>query len=96
MGTVALAAGSDATLNFDGSKLLSVQIDQGIVNALVSNEQLLKADGGQVLMSAKTADTVLRTVVNNQARLRRARSGIRQDGSRWTVTTPAPSTSRAC
>ncbi|MDN7488397.1 filamentous hemagglutinin N-terminal domain-containing protein [Burkholderia sp. AU45274] len=66
MGTVALAAGSDATLNFDGSKLLSVQIDQGIVNALVSNEQLLKADGGQVLMSAKTADTVLRTVVNNQ------------------------------
>lgn len=66
MGTVALAAGSDATLNFDGGKLLSVQIGQAAVNALVSNEQLLKADGGQVLMSAKTADTLLRTVVNNQ------------------------------
>ncbi|MBN3771579.1 GLUG motif-containing protein [Burkholderia sp. Se-20378] len=66
MGTVALGAGSDATLNFDGSKLLSVRIDQGAINALVSNEQLLKADGGQVLMSAKTADTLLRTVVNNQ------------------------------
>jgi filamentous hemagglutinin family protein len=66
MGTVALGAGSDVTLNFDGSKLLSVQIDKGVVDALASNEQLLKADGGQVLMSAKTADTVLRTVVNNQ------------------------------
>ncbi|EKS9796464.1 MULTISPECIES: two-partner secretion domain-containing protein [Burkholderia] len=65
LGTVALGAGSDATLNFDGSKLLSVQIDQGIMNALVSNEQLLKADGGRVLMGAKTVDTVLRTVVNN-------------------------------
>lgn len=66
MGTVALASGSDVTLNFDGGKLLSVQVDQGTVNALVSNEQLLKADGGQVLMNAKTADTLLRTVVNNQ------------------------------
>lgn len=66
MGTVALGAGRDVTLNFDGGKLLNVQIDEGVVNALVSNEQLLKADGGQVLMSAKTADAVLRTVVNNQ------------------------------
>ncbi|AOJ31476.1 GLUG motif-containing protein [Burkholderia metallica] len=85
MGTVALGAGSDATLNFDGSKLLSVQIDQGIVNALVSNEQLLRADGGQVLMSAKTADTLLRTVVNNQGviearTLRNAAGRISLDG----------------
>ncbi|WP_029226553.1 GLUG motif-containing protein [Burkholderia ubonensis] len=66
MGTVALGAGSDVTLNFDGGKLLSVQVDKGAVNALASNERLLKADGGQVLMSAKTADALLRTVVNNQ------------------------------
>ncbi|WP_431822264.1 filamentous hemagglutinin N-terminal domain-containing protein [Burkholderia sp. F1] len=66
MGTVALAAGSDVTLNFDGSKLLNVQVDGGAVNALASNERLLKADGGQVLMSARTASTLLQTVVNNQ------------------------------
>lgn len=66
MGTAALAAGSDVTLNFDGSKLLSVQVDGGAVRALASNERLLKADGGQVLMSARTADTLLQTVVNNQ------------------------------
>ncbi|WP_423759923.1 filamentous hemagglutinin N-terminal domain-containing protein [Burkholderia sp. NLJ2] len=66
MGTVALAAGSDVTLNFDGSKLLSVQVDGRAVDALVSNERLLKADGGQVLMSARTANTLFQTVVNNQ------------------------------
>ncbi|MBN3790748.1 GLUG motif-containing protein [Burkholderia sp. Ac-20353] len=66
MGAIALGAGDDVTLNFDGRKLLSVEIDKGAVDALVSNNRLLKADGGLVLMSAKTADQVLRTVVNNQ------------------------------
>ncbi|WGS43768.1 filamentous hemagglutinin N-terminal domain-containing protein [Burkholderia sp. JSH-S8] len=65
MGTVALSAGSDVTLNFDGSKLLNVQIDGAAVNALVSNNKLLKADGGQVLMSARTANKLLQTVINN-------------------------------
>ncbi|UQP11803.1 filamentous hemagglutinin N-terminal domain-containing protein [Burkholderia cepacia] len=66
MGTVALAAGDAITLNFDGSKLLNVQVDERAVNALASNERLLKADGGQVLMSARTANALLQTVVNNQ------------------------------
>ncbi|KVN30637.1 filamentous hemagglutinin [Burkholderia pyrrocinia] len=69
MGTVALSAGSDVTLNFDGSKLLNVQIDGAAVNALVSNNKLLKADGGQVLMSARTANKLLQTVVNNVGRI---------------------------
>ncbi|QFS36703.1 two-partner secretion domain-containing protein [Burkholderia cepacia] len=66
MGTVALAAGDAVTLNFDGSKLLNLQVDERAVDALASNERLLKADGGQVLMSARTANALLQTVVNNQ------------------------------
>ncbi|KAG8153029.1 filamentous hemagglutinin [Burkholderia catarinensis] len=66
MGTVALGAGSDVTLSFDGSRLLSVQIDKSILDAFVGNERLLKADGGQVLMSARSANALLETVVNNQ------------------------------
>ncbi len=69
LGTVALGAGSDITLNFDGGRLLSMQIDQGAVEALASNAQLLKADGGQVLMSAKTASDLAAAVVNNQGSL---------------------------
>jgi filamentous hemagglutinin family protein len=66
MGTVALGAGKTVTLNFDGGKLLSLQIDEGVANALAHNLQLLKADGGTVLMSAKTASDMAGTVVNNQ------------------------------
>ncbi|WDD94247.1 filamentous hemagglutinin N-terminal domain-containing protein [Burkholderia sp. FERM BP-3421] len=69
LGTVALGAGNDITLNFDGGRLLNMQIDKGAVEALASNEQLLKADGGLVLMSAKTASDLAATVVNNQGSL---------------------------
>ncbi|QJW53208.1 Heme/hemopexin-binding protein [Serratia plymuthica] len=66
MGSIALGAGDDITLNFDGNKLLNLQVDGAAVNALVQNGGLLKAEGGQVLMTAKAASDVLQTVVNNQ------------------------------
>ncbi|HEP1044685.1 TPA: filamentous hemagglutinin N-terminal domain-containing protein [Serratia marcescens] len=66
MGTVALGAGDDITLNFDGNKLLNLQIDGAALNALAQNRGVLHANGGQVLMSAKAAGDALRTVVNNQ------------------------------
>ncbi|MFH5253211.1 GLUG motif-containing protein [Burkholderia semiarida] len=65
MGTVALGAGNDVKVNFDGSKLLSLEVNGAAVDALVSNGGLLKADGGQVLMSARSANSLLDTVVNN-------------------------------
>lgn len=69
MGTVALGAGDNVTLNFDGNKLLNLQIDGSALDALVQNGGVLRADGGQVLMSAKAAGDALRTVVNNQGTL---------------------------
>ncbi|KAF1004500.1 MAG: Heme/hemopexin-binding protein [Pseudomonas sp.] len=69
LGSVALAAGNDLTLNFDQNRLLSVQVDGGVTNALASNGGLLQADGGQVLMTARAASTVLQSVVNNQGTL---------------------------
>ncbi|OLF55646.1 GLUG motif-containing protein [Pseudomonas chlororaphis] len=66
MGRVALGAGDAFTVNFDGNNLLNLQVDGAAVNALVKNGGLLKADGGQVLMTSKTAGTMLQTVVNNQ------------------------------
>ncbi|MCB2251433.1 filamentous hemagglutinin N-terminal domain-containing protein [Pseudomonas chlororaphis] len=79
LGNVALAAGKDITLNFDGNGLLNLQIDGGAVDALVQNGGLIKADGGQVLMSARSADSLLKTVVSNQgvieARTLQAKAG---------------------
>lgn len=65
MGSVALAGGQAITLDIAGDGLLNVTIDQGAVNALVSNGGLIQADGGQVLMTAQAAGQLLNTVVNN-------------------------------
>ncbi|MGL4408234.1 MAG: filamentous hemagglutinin N-terminal domain-containing protein, partial [Zoogloea sp.] len=65
LGTVALAAGKQVSLDFAGDKLISVQVDQGTLNALAENKQLIQADGGTVILSAKTADALVSAVVNN-------------------------------
>ena len=65
LGTVALGAGNQITLDFAGDKLLNLQVDQAAVNALVQNKQLIRADGGTVLLSARAANALLDTVVNN-------------------------------
>ncbi|MFJ2362210.1 GLUG motif-containing protein [Pseudomonas sp. NPDC087697] len=66
MGSVALGAGKDFSVNFDGNGLLNLQVNSGVVDALAYNGGLLKADSGQVLMTAKSADSLLKTVVSNQ------------------------------
>ncbi|MFG1270487.1 filamentous hemagglutinin N-terminal domain-containing protein [Xanthobacter sp. DSM 14520] len=65
LGTVSLNAGSKITLNFDGNSLVDVSIDEGVLNALVENRQLIRADGGKVILTAKAADAVLSAQVNN-------------------------------
>ena len=65
LGTVALGAGSAATLTFHGSNLVSMQIDQSVLNSIASNGGLIRADGGQVLMTAGAQKALLASVVNN-------------------------------
>ncbi|MPS35171.1 MAG: filamentous hemagglutinin N-terminal domain-containing protein [Stenotrophomonas sp.] len=64
-GSVALAAGDAMTLDFAGNGLLNLRVDEAMVDALVENHQLIKADGGQVLLTAHAGDALLKTVVNN-------------------------------
>lgn len=65
LGTVALVAGNAMTLDVAGDGLLNVTVNEGAVNALVQNGGLIRADGGQVLLSAQAAGNLLQTVVNN-------------------------------
>ena len=69
-GAVALAAGNQVKLDFAGDGLLNVQVQQSSLNALVENHQLIEADGGSVLMTAKATDALLQTVVNNTGTVR--------------------------
>ncbi|MGA9028258.1 MAG: MBG domain-containing protein, partial [Steroidobacteraceae bacterium] len=65
LGSVAVGAGSAATLTFAGSRLVHMQVDQGVLNALAENSGVIRADGGQVLMTAGAQDALLASVVNN-------------------------------
>lgn len=64
-GTAALGAGSKVNLDFNGDGLLHMSVDKEAVAALASNKGLIQADGGLVVMSAKSADALAGTVVNN-------------------------------
>ncbi len=65
LGTVTLAAGRAITIDVAGNGLLNVVVDQGVVNALVKNGGLIRANGGQVVMTAQAAGLLLKTAVNN-------------------------------
>ncbi|WP_027802738.1 YDG domain-containing protein [Paraburkholderia dilworthii] len=62
---VALAAGQDVNLDFDGDGLVSVQVTKGALDALVSNEGQISADGSAVVLTARAADAAISSVVNN-------------------------------
>ncbi|MGU7775905.1 beta strand repeat-containing protein [Burkholderia sp. MR1-5-21] len=79
LGTVALGAGSDITVDFAGDGLTTLRIDRAAANALVGNAGTLAADGGTVVMSAQTADALAGTVLNQQGVVR-ARSIAERDG----------------
>ncbi|MDR6680713.1 beta strand repeat-containing protein, partial [Pseudomonas oryzihabitans] len=64
-GSVALAAGQAMTLDFAGDGLLSVKVDKATADALAENRELIRANGGQVLLTAHASDALLKTVVNN-------------------------------
>jgi filamentous hemagglutinin family protein len=80
MGTVALAAGSAATITFAGNSLLHMQVDQSVVNSVAENGGLIRADGGQVIMTAGAKKSLLASVVNNSGVIQ-ARSVQNQDGT---------------
>ncbi len=65
LGTVALAAGNAVNLSFAGNKLVDIQVSEGAVQALAENKQLIRADGGMVILTAAGQSALIDTVVNN-------------------------------
>ena len=78
-GDIALVAGDDITIKFGSNQRLGVQVNQGTVNALVENKQLIQADGGSILLRAEAASELLGAAVNNSGTLR-ARTLAEVDG----------------
>lgn len=65
LGSAALGAGSSVTLTFSGNDLVHMQVDKGVLNALVANGGIIQADGGYLIMTAGAKDELLSSVVNN-------------------------------
>ena len=64
LGTVLLAGAEAVTLSHDSSGL-QYAVDKGAVQALVDNKGLVQVDGGQVILSARAANTLASAVINN-------------------------------
>lgn len=69
-GTIALAAGNRVSLDMVGDGLIAVSVDQAALNALAANGGTLQADGGRVAMTARSANALLDTVINNGGAIR--------------------------
>ncbi len=64
MGTVVMAAGERATLDFYGDDLIQVSVDGKLSNALIKNKGKINAAGGTVVMSVDAAKEAVDNVIN--------------------------------
>jgi filamentous hemagglutinin family protein len=76
LGSVALASGTAATLDFNGDGLISFAVSQEVLGDVydangkkvkdrINNSGLIRANGGQVLLTAKSAGKLIGDVVNH-------------------------------
>ena len=79
LGAAVLGAGSSVTLTFSGNDLVSMQVDRGVLNALVANGGAILADGGRVILSSGARNDLLSSVVNNTG-LIEARTVLNRNG----------------
>ncbi|MBG6222229.1 filamentous hemagglutinin family protein [Janthinobacterium sp. CG_23.4] len=62
-GNVLLGAGSEVTLDLGGP--VRLQVTQGAIDTLIENGGAIRADGGQVYLTAKAAGQLASSVINN-------------------------------
>ncbi|PIQ95366.1 MAG: hypothetical protein COV67_15265, partial [Nitrospinae bacterium CG11_big_fil_rev_8_21_14_0_20_56_8] len=90
LGTLALASGTEATLDFVGDGLISFSLTQAVdgtvvdkdgnaIASRISNTGTLQANGGQVILTAKNASDIIKNVVN-QTGIIEAKTVVEKDG----------------
>jgi filamentous hemagglutinin family protein len=64
-GSTALAAGETVSVDFKGDGLISVAVERGALDAAAENSGSISAAGGLVALTARGADALIGSVVNN-------------------------------
>ncbi|MFM1805961.1 MAG: hypothetical protein RL212_220, partial [Pseudomonadota bacterium] len=67
--TVALASGSQVTLDFRGDQLMTVKVDASAYKSLIENKRLVQVDGGMVVIAANSAAQLMGSVIKNSGRI---------------------------
>jgi len=66
LGKAYLASGDKVTLTFANDNLIGFNIDKETADALIKNTGKISANGGEAILSAKSAGDLLKTVINNK------------------------------
>lgn len=65
LGKVLLSSGEQMTLKIDGNALVDFTIDKVAVEALIENHGAIYADGGEIYLTTKAVNNLVKGVVNN-------------------------------
>ncbi|MBU6339841.1 MAG: filamentous hemagglutinin N-terminal domain-containing protein, partial [Rickettsiales bacterium] len=79
-GTAALLSGDKVTLTLSGNRLISYSVDVGTLNSLIENKNIIKAEDGIVILSAKALSSIKKSVVNNSGIIEA--KGITKEGGK--------------
>lgn len=77
-GNVLLGAGSKVTLDMGGP--VKLQIENDVLETLISNGGAIKADGGTVWLTSQAANNLASSVINNTGRIEANSLGTNQNG----------------
>jgi filamentous hemagglutinin family protein len=82
LGSVALASGTAMTLDFNGDGLISFAVtgaEGKFLKDRINNSGLIRANGGQVLLTSKSAGDVIGNVINHSGIIE-AQTVVKKDG----------------
>ncbi|MCG3703495.1 filamentous hemagglutinin N-terminal domain-containing protein [Aliarcobacter butzleri] len=64
-GTINLVGASDVTLTLNENQNISLKVNKGVLDALVDNQNLIVANGGQIYLTTNAKNELLKGVVNH-------------------------------
>lgn len=65
-GSVSLIAGDKVNVDFGGDGLITYEVEQGLINSLVTNKGSIIAANGAVVMTSKARGEIADSIVNNE------------------------------